>query len=105
MAVAPEVWAEIDKNWGGMLATFREQLPIQSHQMYDDTGNLVPSERPMIESIASDRHDRNSRFFFYVFAVQTDVAIKQSRSSSNRIICVNARSRIPLAVGGKGDKK
>lgn len=100
-----EVWKEVDDSWGDLLEVVKTVHDLQSFQMYDDFGELVPAERPMEESMICDKTERNRRFFYYLIAVNPSLAINTVQNADgSRLISISTGSIIPLRDGGLADE-
>lgn len=100
------VWDEINKTWGDLQNQLKEKLPVHEHLMFDNSGQLVSSERPMLESIVCDKIDRLERFFFYLFAADI-IKLPEATSQiveipgKGREIYISSFSGLSLGSGGK----
>ncbi len=87
------MWKAVDANWGDILKAF---LGHQEHKMYDSEGNLVDSNRPMVESMVDDKIHRRGSFWFYMELLFHDTSI--TRDGHN--IYVSCGNPLPLCGGG-----
>lgn len=74
--------------------------------MYDDSGELVPSNRPMEESIIADRFAHEDRLVFYLQAAGLfESGINETvREDGTRIIEIGLTSPIRMGFSGEGSK-
>lgn len=104
------LWEIVNRDWGIILEKCREKLPCDEMIMYLNDGSLVPSERPLIESLICDRMERHRRFFFYMLQAglmdipEADVKIIGATPAGGRIIQIGGYTRCPMGSGGKGEK-
>lgn len=92
-------WTEIESNWGDILQTFRERLPLGEYIDFDDSGAAVSSNRPMGESIVAARTERADRFQHYMIA-----AGLMAPTIPPRILERTVGERLSLRGGGHGKK-
>lgn len=87
------LWKAVDANWGEILAAFRSNT---EYKMYDDEGNFVDSNRPLIENLVDAKMSKDSSFWLYMELLMHDPSIR--REGSN--IYVSCGTPLPLAGGG-----
>lgn len=102
MEVNPEIWAEVRQHWADLREAIEVHFDTGSMQRFDDAGVLVPSDRPMLESIVCDLYDKSPRFFYYLMATQNPASVRQS-ATGKRIIEIGSLTLLPLATGGSSE--
>lgn len=74
--------------------------------MFDNSGHLVVSGRPLIESVLCDKMSKSKRFFYYCCAAGIyevpEADVKVTQGEHGRIIEIGGYSGVPLGVGGEG---
>jgi hypothetical protein len=101
--IDPKVWEEINENWGSLREVLIQKLDINSMKRFDDSGDLVESDRPMMESIVCDKTEKSHRFFYYLFLADNETQMAVEPQSGRKIISVGVANRITCMTGGKQD--
>lgn len=93
-----ELWGAIDSEWPSILKILKDRLDTSSYERFTDDGHLVRSERPMIESIISDKAIRSKSLLFYLLAAGL-ADTQEEVNSGGRVFNVSASNRINLNSG------
>jgi hypothetical protein len=88
-------WPRIDREWGDILKQAREDVRFHQCTAFDDCGNIVTTNRPMIESFLADKVAKRERTQFYL-------ELLGFRPRKGRVITLACRSRMPVGTGGGG---
>lgn len=91
-------WPKIDAEWGDILKRARDDVRFQQETAFDDGGNVITTNRPMIESFLADKIAKRDRVRFYL-------ELLGFRSRKGRIITLACRTRMPVGTGGGGKVK
>lgn len=87
------LWTAVETNWAEIIQAFHSH---NEHMMYDEEGNLVESNRPLIESMVDDKIHRRGTFWFYMEMLMHDSSIIRDGHD----IYVSCGTPLPLAGGG-----
>ena len=85
----------MDTNWSDILKAYRARTEFK---MYDSVGNLVDSNRPMIESMVDDKTHRRGSFWYYMEDLMRDTSIR--RDGNN----IHVTCGTPLLITDGGAK-
>lgn len=100
-----EIWKQLESNWSEIMVILKSRLPINDYKMFNDSGELVESNRPMVESIICDKVDRDKRLFTYLVAADLitipEATHKIEQTSKGRVITVDSGNSISFQTGGK----
>lgn len=105
-AVLDQLWREIDDNWYNLKELLTNRLPTQEYRMFADDGQWVECNRPMIESIVSDKVERSKRLFYYlceIGVIQAPEAVSsiETQPDGRRVITINGYSGMGFTTGGQ----
>ena len=88
-------WDKINHDWGDILKKARDDERFHQNTAFDDAGNIITTNRPMIESFLADKTAKRNRTTFYL-------ELLGFRSRKGRVITMACRNGLPMGTGGGG---